>query len=140
MTPTAEARREAAAKSDPRRLRELMDRATATATEHGLATIVVGVAGRDGDPQISEFMDYVESALRMEDAIFRMTRERSVLFLADVDTDRAHTVVMRLLESFANEVALPEPPPVELGFAEVPAGPRPPQLRDVLLDAFPPRR
>lgn len=139
MASTAEARREAAAKSDPRKLRELMDRACDLATDHEVGTVVVGVAGRDGDPQIPEFMDYVESALRMEDAIFRMTRERAVLFLADVDVDRGRSIVERLLESFADEVALSRPPRVQLGFAEVPAGPRPPLLRDVLLEAFPAR-
>lgn len=134
---TEAARREAAAKSDPRRLRELMDKTTALAEEHEVDTIVVGVAGRDGDPQIPEFMDFVESALRMEDSIFRMTRERSVLFLSDVDSDRARGIVERLLENFAEQVALPRPPAVALGFSRVPAGPRPPQLRDVLLEAFP---
>lgn len=139
-TTTDSARRDAAAKSDPRRLRELMDRAASLAEQHDVGSVVVGVAGRDGDPRIPEFMDYVESALRMEDAIFRMTRERSVLFLSDVDPDRAQGIVERLLESFADQVSLPQPPAVALGFAEVPAGPRAPQLRDVLLDAFPARR
>jgi hypothetical protein len=134
------ARREAAARSDPRRLRELMNRVSALAEEHEVGSVVVGVAGRDGDPQIPEFMDYVESALRMEDSIFRMTRERSVLFLTDVDPARAEGIVARLIDAFAEQVALLKPPLIELGFAEVPAGPCPPQLRDVMLEAFPTRR
>ena len=133
------AKLEAAARSDPRRLRELMDRVCALAAEHTVASVVVGVAGRDGDPEIPEFMDYVESALRMEDAIFRMTRERSVLFLSDVDRARAEAIVGRLVDPFGEQVALPMPPAVTLGFSEIPAGPNPPLLRDVLLEAFPAR-
>ena len=140
MASGTQAKSEALSRTDPRRLRELMDRVTQLAEEHEVPSVVVGVAGRDGDPSIPDFMDYVESALRMEDAIFRMTRERSVLFLTDVDAPKARDVLDRLLESFAEQVASPKPPAVRLGFADVPAGPQAPLLRDVLLEAFPPRR
>lgn len=140
MTTRSDAKSEELARTDPRRMRELMDRVVALAEKHQVSSVVVGVAGRDGDPHITEFMDFVESALRMEDAIFRMTRERSVLFLADVDPARAADIVERLLESFAEQMAVPKPPAVDLGFAEVVPGPTPPLLRDVLLEAFPPRR
>jgi len=129
-------RSETLARTDPRRLRELMDRVTALAEEHRVRSVVVGVAGRDGDPLISEFTDYVESALRIEDAIFRMTRERSVLFLTDVDRARAEGIVARLVEGFTQHVSATRSPVVQLGFAEIPPGPNPPLLRDVLLDAF----
>ena len=126
-------------RNDPRRLRELMDRVVSLAAEHGVRSVVVGVAGRDGDPLIAEFTDYVESALRMEDAIFRMTRERSVLFLTDVDRGRAEGIVTRLVDAFAQQVSASRSPVVRLGFAEIPPGPNPPLLRDVLLEAFPAR-
>lgn len=129
-------RSEALARSDPRRLRELMDRVKSLAEQHQIRSVVVGVAGRDGDPLISEFTDYVESALRIEDAIFRMTRERSVLFLTDVDRARAEGIVARLVDGFTQQVSASRSPVVRLGFAEIPPGPNPPLLRDVLLDAF----
>lgn len=125
--------------TDPRRLRELLERAVSLASSDGVRSVVVGVAGRDGDPLIPEFMDFVESALRVEDSIFRMTRERSVLFLTDVDRSRAEGIVGRLLESFSEQVSVTKPPGVKLGFAEIPPGPTAPLLRDVLLEAFPAR-
>jgi hypothetical protein len=140
MSPRTEARNEELARTDPRRLRELMDRVATLAEAHEVGSVVVGVAGRDGDPQISDFMDFVESALRMEDAIFRMTRERSVLFLSDVERTRAEDVVDRLLQSFAEQTASPKPPAVTLGYAVVRPGGDVPLLRDVLLDAFPAAR
>lgn len=139
MTARSAARKEELARTDPRRLRELMDRVTGLAEAHRVSSVVVGVAGRDGDPQISDFMDFVESALRMEDAVFRMTRERSVLFLTDVDRAQAEDVVERLVLSFAEQTASPQPPSLALGYADVAAGPEAPLLRDVLLEAFPAR-
>ena len=52
---------------------------------------------------------------------------------------RAEAIVGRLVDSFGEQVALPKPPAVTLGFSEIPAGPNPPLLRDVLLEAFPAR-
>lgn len=138
-TSRSDAKSEQRARTDPRRLRELMGRVSALAQEHGVGSVVAGVAGRDGDLQISEFMDFVESALRIEDTIFRMTRERSVLFLTDVTRAQAEEVVERLLQSFAEQTAAPKPPAVALGFATVEPGGELPLLRDVLLDAFPAR-
>jgi hypothetical protein len=139
MTARSAAKQEELSRTDPRRLRELMDRVASLAESHEVPSVVVGVAGRDGDPRIPEFMDFVESALRMEDAIFRMTRERSVLFLTDVDRDQAEDVVDRLMVSFTEQTASSEPPSVALGYAAVAAGPDAPLLRDVLLEAFPAR-
>jgi len=130
-------KKEQLARTDPRRLRELMERVANLAEGHAVGSVVVGVAGRDGDPQISDFMDFVESALRMEDAIFRMTRERSVLFLTDVDREGAEEVLERLVLSFTEQTASPRPPRLALGYATVAAGPDVPLLRDVLLEAFP---
>ena len=130
---------DATEKNDPRRLRELLERVVGITLEHGVPSVVVGVAGADGDPMISEFMDYVESALRMEDTIFRMTRERSVLFLTDVDQARAEGIVDRLAESFAESFPAAKPPAVSLGFCQISPDERVPLLRDVLLDVFPAR-
>jgi hypothetical protein len=132
-------RTDVSGKTDPRRLRELMDRLVVMAEAHDVPSVVVGLAGQDGDPLIPEFMDYVESALRMEDAIFRMTRERSVLFLADVDAERAEGIVSRLVESFAERFPAAKSPAVELGFCEITPTGRPPALRDALLQVFPSR-
>ena len=140
MTSRSHAKSEHRARTDPRRLRELMDRMAGLAQEHGVGSVVAGVAGRDGDPQISEFMNFVESALRIEDTIFRMTRERSVLFLTDVTRAQGEEVVDRLLQSFAEQTAAPKPPAVSLGFATIEPGGDLPLLRDVLLAAFPARR
>ena len=70
---------------DPLRLRELLGRAENLAARHALSSVVVGMAGLEGDLIFPEIVDYVESALRVDDAIFRLTRERAVLVLADVD-------------------------------------------------------
>ena len=40
---------------DPRRLRELMERAETLAREHGLRSVVVGLAGFEGDTLFPEF-------------------------------------------------------------------------------------
>jgi len=126
-------------RNDPRRMREFMDRLTDLAREHGIASVVVGLAGQNGDPMIPELMDYMESALRMEDAVFRMTRERSVLFLTDVDRDQAEGIVGRLVETFGERFPTSKPPSLDLGFCEVDPAGRLPALRDALLDVFPTR-
>ena len=83
---------------DPRKLREMLVRAQGLASEHDLPSVVVGLAGEEGDLVVSEVMDFLESQLRVDDSIFRMTRERAVLLLADVDVDRARDIVERLAQ------------------------------------------
>ena len=71
---------------DPRRLREILDRALELASRHALTSVLVGIAGYEGDPAASRrSCAYVESGLRVDDSVFRMTRERAVLLLTDVD-------------------------------------------------------
>ena len=140
MTSRNDAKHEELARTDPRRLRELMDRVIGLASTHEVGSVVVGVAGRDGDPEVPEFMDFIESALRVEDSIFRMTRERSVLFLVDIDRAQAEDIVDRLMLSFGEKTASSKPPSVALGFSLVTPGPTAPLLRDMLLEAFPARR
>ena len=107
---------------DPRRLRELMERAELLLREHGLRSVVVGLAGFEGDSLFPEIVDYIESALRVDDSVFRLTRERVVLLLTDVDTDKASGIVHRLLGEFRENFPSPIEPAVGLGFFEVAPG------------------
>ena len=66
---------------DPRRLREILDRALDLAQRHSLTSVLVGIAGGEDDPLFPEVVAYVESGLRVDDSVFRMTRERVVLLL-----------------------------------------------------------
>ncbi len=122
---------------DPRQLRDHLARTRDLATRHGLPSVVVGLAAREGDLMAPDLLDFIESELRIEDAIFRMTRERAVLFLADVDRSQAESVVERLLEAFQGRFAAIGREPVRLGFVEVPPGVADLPVRDVLLGAFP---
>jgi hypothetical protein len=107
---------------DPRRLRELMERAELLAREHGLRSVVVGLAGFEGDSLFPEIVDYIESALRVDDSVFRLTRERVVLLLTDVDLEKASEIVHRLLGEFRENFPSSNEPSVGLGFFEVAPG------------------
>jgi hypothetical protein len=104
---------------DPLRLRELLGRAESLAARHALSSVVVGLAGVEGDLLFPEIVDYVESALRVDDAIFRLTRERALLVLADVDRARAEEIVRRLLTGFSERYAQVAEPRIHLGYFEV---------------------
>ena len=78
-----------AAKRDPRRLRSLMDRAFLLMREHQVGSVFIGIAGPEGDLLVPEFIAFLESALRVEDGVFVLTRERAVLLLTDVDLEQA---------------------------------------------------
>jgi len=104
---------------DPRRLRELLGRAWSLASEHALSSVVVGAAGAEGDLVFPELIDFFESALRVDDAIFRMTRERAILVLADVDRARAEEIVERMVNEFRERFAAASDPNVALGYFEV---------------------
>ena len=103
-------------KRDPRYLRLMMDRATELSRAHGVTSVFVGIAGREGDLLVPEFIEFVESALRVEDSIFRMTRERAVLLLADVDRDRAGEILDRLLDDFRERFPTVRDPDVAISF------------------------
>jgi Diguanylate cyclase, GGDEF domain len=107
---------------DPRRLRELLERAELLVREHGLRSVVVGLAGFEGDSLFPEIVDYIESALRVDDSVFRLTRERVVLLLTDVDTEKASGIVHRLLGEFRENFPSSNEPSVGLGFFEVAPG------------------
>jgi len=104
---------------DPRRLREMMDRAAALAHEHGLRSVVVGLTGFEGDPAFQEVVDYVESALRVDDSVFRMTRDRVVLLLTDVNAKQATAILERLLGEYRERFPQLTGPSVGFGTFEV---------------------
>jgi len=128
----------AALGDDPRRIREHLLRSCELANHHGLPSVIVGVAGAEGDLLAPELIGYVESALRVEDTIFRMTRERAVLFLADVDRARAEEIVGRLLRDFGRRFPAADPPRVGIGYFEVRPGCEELLVKDVLPAVFPP--
>jgi hypothetical protein len=107
------------AKHDPRRLRGMMDRASDLARSHQVTSVFVGIAGREGDLLAPEFIDFVESALRMEDAVFRLIRERAVVLLTDADRRRAEEIFGRLCADFAERFAPTYDLEVDLGYYQV---------------------
>ena len=107
---------------DPLRLREMLGRATSLATGHRVGSVVVGMAGREGDLLFPEVVDYLASALRMDDGVLRLTRERVVLMLTDVDRDAAEAIVRRMLAEFRERFPTIDDPKVAFGYFEVPPG------------------
>ena len=106
-------------KRDPRYLRVMMERANELARSHGVASVFVGIAGREGDLLAPEFIDFVESALRMEDAIFRLIRERAVVLLTDADRSQAEEIFQRLCGDFAARFGSSMEFEVALGYFQV---------------------
>lgn len=121
---------------DPRRLRELLGKVSDLAGEHALTSVVVGMAGAEGDLVFPEIVEFVVSALRVDDSIVRMTRERSVLFLTDVDQGGAEEIMERLLHDFSERFPAASEPPVSLHYFEVTPAARNASLKDVLLALF----
>ena len=68
---------------DPRRLREILDWALGLAKRHSLTSVLVGLAGNEGDTVFPE-IEYVKSGLRVDDSLFRMTHDARGALLADV--------------------------------------------------------
>ena len=121
---------------DPRKLRALLTRVETLARDHAMSSVVVGLAAEEGDRSFPEFVDYLRSTLRVEDGIFRMTRERVVLHLADLDRERATEVLERLMESFQSEFSSVSEPSLVLRFLEVKPGQESPNVKDVLTAIF----
>jgi len=121
---------------DPRELRDLLGKASELARAHALRSVVVGLAGFEGDLEFPEVVDYVESALRMDDALFRMTRERAVVLLTDVDHSRALEIMDRLLTEFRERFPSLAEPRVALGYYEVAPGGVPASAKRVLPRIF----
>ncbi len=121
---------------DPRKLRDILGRAATLASEHSLTSVVIGVAATESDLVFPQIIDFVESALRVEDAVFRMTRERSVILLADVDSARAKQILDRVLADFCAQVSVAEMPRLNLRFYEVPSGTHDLSVKEVLPELF----
>lgn len=126
---------------DPLRLRELMARAETLARDHSLHSVLVGLSGFEGDIVFPEIIDFVESALRVDDSIFRMTRERAVLLLTDVRHAQAAAIVDRILQDFRENFPSTVEPAVGLGFYEVTPEPDDLSVKHILpiLFASPPK-
>jgi hypothetical protein len=125
-------------KHDPRHLRVMMDRAVQLSREHGVPSVFVGIAGREGDLLAPEFIEFVESGLRMEDVIFRLLRERAVLLLTDVERPQAEAILARLLEEFAARFAPSVDLDVSLGYYPIGPGGGGTTLKEVLPALFEP--
>lgn len=123
---------------DPRKLRELLARSLTLATDHGLPSVIVGLAGCEDDLFLPEMISHLESSLRVEDAIFHMTRERTVLFLADVGVEKAAGIVERAIADFRKDFPRAENPPITVGYFVLGPGEEHLGVKDVLPSAFPP--
>jgi hypothetical protein len=121
---------------DPRLLRELVGRARHLASEHAVPSVVVGFTADEGNLLFPDFVAFVESQLRVEDSIFRMTRERVLLFIADVRRDRAASIVERLVEQFSAEFTTTRMPDIAIRYFEVQPGTQELAVRDVLPAVF----
>ena len=126
-------------RGDPRHLRALFERASLLSREHRLPSVFVGVAGPEGDLLVRDFLDFVEAELRVEDIVFRLLRERAVLWLADVDLAAANNVLARLHEGFASRFPTTLGLRIEHGFHRVEPG-TVPTAKDVLPLLFGPER
>ena len=123
-------------KDDPRQLRVLFERAALCSRAHKVWCVFIGVAGEEGDLIARDFLDFVESELRVEDSIFRMLRERAVLLMTDIDERTARTVMERLSADFASRFGPSAELPFTFGYFAVPPG-QTPTVKDVLPALFP---
>jgi hypothetical protein len=123
---------------DPRRLRGLIERARDLAREHAVPSVVLGLSAREGDLSFPDFVVFLQSALRVEDAIFRMTRERAVIHLADLGCSAAREVFARLTATFSDEFPSTSAPEFDVRFYEIKPGTSEIRVRDVLTELFAP--
>lgn len=121
---------------DPRKLTQMIARVSELAESHSVSSVVVGVAAQEGDLLFPEYLAYLESALRVEDQIFRMTRERAVLYLSDVDATRAAEVLVRIFGEFCEEFPTTEAPEFEQRMLEINPGIGSLSVKDVLTSVF----
>lgn len=124
---------------DPRKLTTLLARVAELAHAHSVGSVIVGMAAPQGDLSATEFVDFLSSALRVEDGIFRMTRERAVIHLADADLDKGRSIFNRILEDFVEEFPSSKEPQIQVNFLEIAPGTAEIRTKDVLTEIFPPR-
>jgi hypothetical protein len=121
---------------DPRKLSAMISRVSSLAESHSVCSVMVGVAAPEGDLLFPDYLAYLESALRVEDQIFRMTRERVVLYLADVDATGAAEVLVRIFADFCEEFPSADSPEYEQRMLEVRPGTGALSVKDVLTSVF----
>lgn len=121
---------------DPRKLTQMIERVSDLAESHSVYSVVVGLAAEEGDLLFPEYLAYLESALRVEDQIFRMTRERAVLYLSDVDATRAAEVLVRIFGEFCEEFPTADAPEFGQRMLEVTPGIGPLSVKNVLTSVF----
>ncbi len=124
--------------NDPRRLRAFLARVEELARDHALPSVIVGIAGREGDRLLPELAEFVASALRVEDAVFRITRERALLLIADADRKKAEEILSRLLDDFRQRFPVVRGPDLSIGYFEVRPGAENVTVKVVLPTLFPP--
>jgi hypothetical protein len=121
---------------DPRKLREMIQKASSLAAHYDLTSVMVGASGVAGDRLFSEMVDYIGSALRVDDVICRLTRERAVFLLADANQERAAEIIERLMNGFRSHFTPARDPHVDLAFFEVTPDRPALTVRDVLPALF----
>lgn len=121
---------------DPRKLNALVSRVSSLASEYAVPSVLVGLVADEGDTTFPEYIHYLHSALRVEDGIFRMTRERAVVHLADVDSDSALAILERLAEAFADEFPSLTRPNFRTQIYEAKADTKELRVKDILSRIF----
>lgn len=119
-------------------LRDLIARTQERGTQHDVPSVVVGFAAPEGDLLFPDFVAFVESELRVEDAIFRLTRERALLFLTDVDREQAREIVERLETDFRRDFPTLRETQIQTRLFEITPKAIPLAVRDVLPEVFGP--
>ena len=123
---------------DPRRLRLLINKAAELAAEHAVPSVLVGLKAQEGERCFPEFIDFLQATLRVEDGIFRMTRDRVVLHLVDVDRSQTEEVLRRLIADFNEQYPSMMDAALDVRCVEVKPGLADLRVKDVLTDLFTP--
>lgn len=121
---------------DPRKLSALVSRASSLASEYAVPSVLVGLVAEQGDSSFPEYIHYLRSALRVEDGIFRMTRERAVIHLADVDYAQALAILERLQAAFSDEFPTLSRPNIRVQVYEAKADTEELRVKDILTRLF----
>jgi hypothetical protein len=123
---------------DPLRLRDVLARTATLASAHRVPSVIIGFSSGEGDRLFPDFVAFVESELRVEDSVFRLTRDRALLFLTDVDREQARSVVERLVQGFRREFPTADSPAIRIRYFEVPRGTLDLTVKQVLPAIFAP--
>jgi GGDEF domain-containing protein len=96
------------------------------------------MSGLESDLLFPEVVEFVGSALRVEDTIFRMTRNRAVFFLADADEAQAAEIMERVINGFHQRFATNQNSAVSLKYFEVTPDAKDVTVKQVLPALFAP--